>query len=130
MAGDEYSIYLCDHMKKILEERYLGKLRYYKNKFSLKNYQYTGNNTIYEIEERMSDGKNTYCVLTQDTISEIRNSLLEEPLSEGEKMAYEDTKEAIEWIDDVLCKYSETYVLSSILDSGSMHFVFYTNRDL
>jgi hypothetical protein len=58
MAGDEYSLYLCDHTKNILEERYLGKLRYYMNKFSLKKYQFNGgNNTIYEIEERMSDGK-------------------------------------------------------------------------
>jgi hypothetical protein len=59
--------------------------------------------------------KNTYCVLTQHEINEIRNSLLDESLSEGEKMAYEDTKEAIEWIDGLLCKYSETYVLCIIV---------------
>ena len=85
MAGDEFYIYLCDHTKKILEERYLGKLRYHISKFSLQYYQYEGNNSFYEIEERMSDGQSRYSIWTKEITDKIRKSLLDEPLSNDEK---------------------------------------------
>jgi len=129
MAGDEYYIFLCDHKKKNIEEKYLGKLRYYNTKFSLKNYQYEGNNNFYEIEERMSDGESRYSVWTLYIIEKIRKSLLDEPLSAAEKEAYEDLKDTIDWIDNMLKKYSEQYFYSSDLVPGSIHILFYTDID-
>jgi hypothetical protein len=130
MAGDTYYLYLCDDKKKILEDNYLGKLRYNSlNKFSLANYRFKGHCGIYEIEERKSDGEDIYCIFTNEIIDTIRNTLLDTPLSEGEKEAHEDTTDALEWIDNMLKKYKETYFFSSNLEPGSIHVVFYTDVD-
>ena len=129
MAGDEFYIYLCDHTKKIVEERYLGKLRYHISKFSLQYYQYEGNNSFYEIEERMSDGQSRYSIWTKEIIDKIRKSLLDEPLSNDEKEAYEDTEDTVNWINNMLKKYIEQYFYSSDLIPGSIHIVFYTDVD-
>ena len=129
MAGDEYYIFLCDNNKKILEEIYLGKMRYNMNKFALVKYQYEGHNGIYEIEERISDDAICYSILSMDIIAQIHDSLLDTPLSEGENKAYKDTKRTIEWIDYILKKYSEKYIFSSNIEPGTMHLLFYTIRD-
>jgi len=128
MAGVEYTLYLCDYTKKKLEISYLGKLRYNSiNKFSFQNYRFNGSNYKYEIEERMSDG-DLYNVFNLETIEEIRNLLLDKPLSESEKEAYEDTKEIMDWIDFFLTKYN-TYFYSEHLEEGSLHLLLYTDVD-
>jgi len=53
MAGDEHYLLLCDHKKNILEKFFLGKLRYYKTSFSMKNYQYEGYHKSYHIERKL-----------------------------------------------------------------------------
>ena len=123
MAGDEFTLYFCDNTKKRLEEKYLGKLRYNSlNKFSFKKFKYKGSNYFYEIEERMSDGKIFYNVFTLETINDMGNILLDNPLSEGEKEAYEDTKDIIDWINFTMKKYSN-YFYSEQLEEGSIHLL-------
>lgn len=130
MAGDTYTLYLCDDTKKILEDKYLGKLRYNSvNKFSLQNYRCKGHGGIYEIEERRSDGEELYCIFTNEIIDTIRSILLDTPLSDGEKEAHEDTTDALNWMDVMLKKYNDIYFFSSTLEPGSIHFVFFTDVD-
>jgi len=130
MAGDEYYLYLCNDKKKILEEKYLGKLRYYPNKFSLIHFKFKGHNGFYEIEERMSDGNEIYTILKSEDITQIQNVLLDTPLSEGEKEAYEDTEDAVIWINNSSKKYTDnSLIYSSNLEPDSFHFIFYTDVD-
>lgn len=129
MAGDEHYLLLCDHKKNILEKFCLGKLRYYQTPFSIENYKYQGYNESYQLEERMSDGRQNYSVLTLEIIKIISDSLLDEPLSDAEKEGYEDTKNAVEWINNILKQYKEKYFFSPILIPDSMHLVFYTEHD-
>jgi hypothetical protein len=132
MAGDDFTLYLCDYTKKILEEKYLGKLRYKSlNKFSFQKYKYYGSNYKYEIEERMSEGDENYNVFSLKNINEISNNLLEmgTPVSECEKEAYEDTKDIINWIEFIIKKYSNTYFYSEHLEENSIHLLLYTNID-
>jgi hypothetical protein len=77
----------------------------------------------------MSDGESRYSVWTLYIIEKIRKSLLDEPLSAAEKEAYEDLKDTIDWIDNMLKKYSEQYFYSSDLVPGSIHILFYTDID-
>jgi len=130
MAGDEFYLYLKDNQKNLLEELYLGKLRYYTNQFSLANYRWKSDNGLYTIEERMSDGKEKYVIICKEIIDQIRNSLLDKPITNDETSAYEDTLYALNWIDANLQKYQEQYTFSSNLDPGTMHIVFYIDIDL
>ena len=130
MAGDEFYLYLKDNQKNVLEELYLGKLRYYTNQFSLANYRWKSDNGLYKIEQRMSDGKEKYIIFCKEIIEQIRNSLIDDPITNDETNAYEDTIYALKWIDVNLKKYKEQYIFSSNLDPGTMHIVFYINIDL
>jgi hypothetical protein len=130
MAGDEFTLYLCDYTKKNLEEKFLGKLRYNSiNKFSFQNNRFVGNKDKYEMEERMSDGNNLYNIFSIENITKIRNNLLDNPVSPSEKEAYEDTKDIINWIDLVLNKYSNSFFYSENLEEGSMHLLLITDVD-
>jgi hypothetical protein len=123
MAGDEFTLYFCDNTKKRLEEKYLGKLRYNSlNKFSFQRFKYKGSNSFYEIEERMSDGQIIYNVFTLETINDVRSLLLDNPLSEGEKEAYEDINDIIYWIDLIMKKYNN-FFYSEQLEEGSIHLL-------
>ena len=129
MAGDEFTLYFCDNTKKRLEEKYLGKLRYSSlNKFAFQKFKYKGSNSFYEIEERMSDGQIFYNVFTLDTINEVRSLLLDNPLSQGEKEAFEDTKDIRDWINLTIKKYSN-YFYSEQLEEGSIHLLLCTDVD-
>jgi hypothetical protein len=130
MAGDEYTLYLCDNNKEKLEEKYLGKLRYKSiNKFSFQKYKYYGSNEKYEIEERKSDGDYCYNVFTLETIQEIKKIVLNHPISDSEREAYEDIKDIIDWIDFVLKKYEKTYTYSEYLCKDSIHLLLCTDID-
>ena len=66
MAGDEFYLEVRNDNKKILEELYLGKLRYF-NMFALHNWRYnTFDDSIYknyyEMEERKNDNEIKYTI--------------------------------------------------------------------
>jgi hypothetical protein len=129
MAGDEHTLLLSDNSKKILEQLYLGKLRYYKNDFSLENYKYSGYDEHYKLEKRISNGKESYTVLNLSVINEMKKQLLETTLTEEEKEAYEEMEVALKWMETVLKKYKDEYEYSTVLKDKSIHFVFYTEHD-
>lgn len=129
MAGDEYYILLNDNNKNTLAQLYLGKLRYYSNQFSLQKYRFLDDLGYYTMEQRLSDGRESYSILSMKEIYQIQNSLLAEPITEEEKEAYEDTKTAMEWIDNIFKEFGEKYNFSTDLNPNTMHLVFFVNCD-
>ena len=129
MAGDEYYLLLNDNNKNTLEQIYLGKLRYNSNQFSLRKYRYLDDLGYYTMEERLSDGRDSYSILSMKEIYQIQNSLLEEPITEEEKEAYDDSKTAMKWIDSVLKEFGEKYNFSTDLEPNTMHLVFFVDSD-
>jgi hypothetical protein len=78
----------------------------------------------------MSDGNEIYTILKSEDITQFQNVLLDTPLSEGEKEAYEDTEDALMWINNSSKKYTDnSLIYSSNLEPDSFHFVFYTDVD-
>ena len=112
-----------------MEELYLGKLRYYKSDFSLENYKYRGDDHHYTFEKRISNGRQSYTVLSLSIMDEMKKQLLETTLSEEEKEAKEEMEVALKWMENVVKKYKDNYIYSTELIEKSIHFVFYTNHD-
>ncbi len=121
MAGDVSYLRVCNEGKQVLDEKYIGKLRY-QNMFSMENYKYCGfrNEDMYALEARMSDGRTSYCIWDEKTIGEIRTILSNcSPVARLEEEAYDDSRYALDWIDEMLIKYQEQLI----------HFVFVTDHD-
>lgn len=119
MAGDVSYLHVRDENKNILQQIYVGKLRY-SNKFSLGNWKYRGSSKLYDFEKRMSDGRTSYIVWSDETIDEIKNVINNDnPITKLEQEAYNDSKNVIEWIDEIKIKYKEQ----------NIHFVFITDVD-
>jgi hypothetical protein len=124
MAGDKFYLQVRNDNKDILDENYLGKLRYY-NMFSLNNWEYNySDNKFYEdyykIEERKNDNEIRYSILDDKIIENIRNIYNNnKPITEIEEEAYIDMFYAINWIDKMLLKYKDI----------NIHFVLFTLKD-
>lgn len=119
MAGDVSYLQVCDENKNILKQIYVGKLRY-NNIFSLGNWKYMGSSKLYEFEKRKSDGRTSYNVWSDEIIDEIKYVINNyNPITKLEQEAYDDSKNVIEWIDEIKIKYKEQ----------NIHFVFITDVD-
>ena len=69
MAGDEHYACIMDDAGNTIDQKYIGKMRYYCSDFSLGAYKYhDDSNGKYNLLERLSCGKviNCYHLLTQD----------------------------------------------------------------
>jgi len=118
MAGDEFYLEVRNNKMEILDDIYLGKLRY-NNMFSLDNWRYECTNDqiykpYYDMEERKQDNQIRYSIWNNEIIEKIRNIYNNnQPITELEKEARNDIENALNWIDR-----------SSIKHKNNIHFVF------
>lgn len=120
MAGDLHYIYIMDDDGNVIEELYLGKLRYWCSDFSLENYKYYDDSRgKYYNLERQASGKELYKVLHINTVNDIRNILNGTPINEEEEEAYDDTKRFINFVDKNLVMISK----------NNYNIVFHTSLD-
>lgn len=118
MAGDITYLSANDSSKNVLAEKYIGKMRY-NNLFALENFK-RGDNRLYELEYRLSDGKQSYDIIDNDIIEEIEKILQENsPITSLEQLAYNETESALEWIDKQNDKYHDI----------DIHFILRTSHD-
>jgi hypothetical protein len=124
MAGDEFYLEVRNDDKDVLDEIYLGKLRY-NNMFVVSNWQYdTSYDSIYsdyyEMEKRKLDNQIRYSIWDNKIIQNIRDVYNNnKPITELEKETYDIMSYVIEWIDEMLLKYNDIKI----------HFVFLTILD-
>ena len=124
MAGDEFYLEVRNDDKYVLDEIYLGKLRY-NNMFVVSNWQYdTSHDSIYydyyEMEKRKRDNEIRYSIWNNKIIQNIRDVYNNnKPITELEEKTYDIMSYVIEWIDEMLLKYNDTKI----------HFVFITILD-
>jgi hypothetical protein len=131
MAGDIHYIYIMDNKKsdneKIIEQFYLGKMRYMCSEFSLEKYKYFDDSASirnnlkgkYYILTRKPYGRETYSVMNLNTIDKIRNILKGEPINKDEQEAYDETLQFINFVDENLKSIKE----------NNYDVVFYTSHD-
>jgi hypothetical protein len=118
MAGDEFYLEVRNNKMEILDNIYLGKLRY-NNMFALDNWRYEcTNNSIYkpyyDMEERKQDNQIRYSIWNNEIIEKIRNVYNNnQPITDLEKEARNDIENALNWIDSSLVKHK-----------NNIHFVF------
>ena len=84
---------------------------------------------LLNFEKRISNGRQSYTVLSLSIMDEMKKQLLETTLSEEEKEAKEEMEVALKWMENVVKKYKDNYIYSTELIEKSIHFVFYTNHD-
>jgi hypothetical protein len=118
MAGDEYYLQVRNDKKDILDDLYLGKLRY-NNMFVLSNWKYECSNNpnhrdYYNLEERKEDNQIRYNIWNDTIIEDIRNVYNNKPITKLEEEARESMEYALNWIENMKDKYNN-------LD---IHFVF------
>lgn len=124
MAGDEYYLEVRNHNKDILDEIYLGKLRY-NNMFVISNWRYESSYdsiyiNYYEMEMRKRDNEIKYCIWNEKIIQDIRNVFNNnKPITKLEEETYDIMSDVIKWIDKMSLKYNDI----------SIHFVFLTILD-
>lgn len=115
-------IYIMDN-EKIIKEMYLGKMRYWNSQFSLTDYKYHDDSSLYGFNyshlERQDCGSSTYGVLNLNTINKIRKVLRDKPINKEELEAYEDTVRFIEFVDENL----------DMIKENNYNIVFYTSHD-
>ena len=110
--------------KYVLDEIYLGKLRY-NNMFVVSNWQYdTTHDSIYydyyEMEKRKLDNGIRYSIWNNQIIQNIRDVYNNnKPITELENETYDIMSYVIKWIDEMLLKYNNIKI----------HFVFLTILD-
>src|SRR5476651_2007350 len=102
MAGDEYYLYLNDSNKNIISSIRIGQFRYWNSKFSLYNFVYRGDSSLYELDNRLSDGRTSYFVWDKKIINDIKKETKSDiaPITKEEIMAKDDTRRVLEWIKD------------------------------
>ena len=124
MAGDEYYLEVRNDNKDILDEIYLGKLRY-NNMFVISNWRYESSYdsiymNYYEMEMRKRDNEIKYCIWNEKIIQDIRNVFNNnKPITQLEEETYDIMSDVIKWIDKMSLKYNDI----------SIHFVFLTILD-
>lgn len=124
MAGDEYYLEVRNHNKDILDEIYLGKLRY-NNMFVISNWRYESSYdsiymNYYEMEMRKRDNEIKYSIWNEKIIQDIRNVFNNnKPITQLEEETYDIMSDVIKWIDKMSLKYNDI----------SIHFVFLTILD-
>ena len=124
MAGDEYYLEVRNDNKDILDEIYLGKLRY-NNMFVISNWRYESSYdsiymNYYEMEMRKRDNEIKYCIWNEKIIQDIRNVFNNnKPITKLEEETYDIMSDVIKWIDKMSLKYNDI----------SIHFVFLTILD-
>lgn len=124
MAGDEFYLEVRNDDKDVLDEIYLGKLRY-NNMFVVSNWQYdTSHDSIYsdyyEMEKRKLDNGIRYSIWDDKIIQNIRDVYNNnKPITELEEETYDIMSYVIKWIDEMLLKYNDIKI----------HFVFLTILD-
>jgi len=124
MAGDEYYLEVRNDNKDILDEIYLGKLRY-NNMFVISNWRYENSYdsiymNYYEMEMRQRDNEIKYSIWNEKIIQNIRNVFNNnKPITQLEEESYDIMSNVIKWIDKMSLKYNDT----------SIHFVFLTILD-
>ena len=107
MAGDIYYIQVRDKQRKLLDNKYIGKMRYTNiPPFSLINFVYLGDIKAYSLEHRLSNGRGTYIVWTKETIMNLKTAIVnEKPLTKQEEEAYEDAHGVMMWIEEKRLEY-------------------------
>ena len=124
MAGDEYYLEVRNDNKDILDEIYLGKLRY-NNMFVISNWRYESSYdsiyiNYYEMEMRKRDNEIKYSIWNEKIIQDIRNVFNNnKPITQLEEETYDIMSDVIKWIDKMSLKYNDI----------SIHFVFLTILD-
>ena len=124
MAGDEYYLEVRNDNKDILDEIYLGKLRY-NNMFVISNWRYESSYdsiyiNYYEMEMRKRDNEIKYCIWNEKIIQDIHNVFNNnKPITKLEEETYDIMSDVIKWIDKMSLKYNDI----------SIHFVFLTILD-
>ena len=124
MAGDEYYLEVRNDNKDILDEIYLGKLRY-NNMFVISNWRYESSYdsiyiNYYEMEMRKRDNEIKYSIWNEKIIQDIRNVFNNnKPITKLEEETYDIMSDVIKWIDKMSLKYNDI----------SIHFVFLTILD-
>ena len=124
MAGDEFYLEVRNDNKDILDQIYLGKLRY-NNMFVISNWRYESSYdsiyiNYYEMEMRKRDNEIKYCIWNEKIIQDIRNVFNNnKPITKLEEETYDIMSDVIKWIDKMSLKYNDI----------SIHFVFLTILD-
>lgn len=119
MAGDVSYLCVCknDNENTILDERYIGKLRYdnncHKNVFSMDQWKYIGHDGTFNYNEHRDKINNnrysSYTLLTNKIIEEMRFVISNfNPETPSEQKAYEDTMDALEFIEEMKEKYKDS----------------------
>jgi hypothetical protein len=118
MAGDTSYLTVNDSFKNILDEKYIGKMRY-NNLFSLNNFT-QGNSDMYKLEYRLKDGQTSYCIVDNQMIESIELVLnTNSPITELEQEAFNDTNKVLQWINHQ----------KDVFKNQDIHFVLQTNYD-
>ena len=124
MAGDEFYLEVRNDNKDILDQIYLGKLRY-NNMFVISNWRYESSYdsiyiNYYEMEMRKRDNEIKYCIWNEKIIQDIRNVFNNnKPITKLEEETYDIMSDVIKWIDKMSLKYNDisiNFVFLTILD--------------
>lgn len=105
--GEEHCISLRNENQEVLASKCVSQLQYDGGPLSLANWKYRDDSNGKYIWKERETG-DSYCVWNEETILAIHKALdLYFPFTVEESMAYEETKNVLEWISTVKEGYQD-----------------------